>query len=173
VLTICQSPLYSLPNRKKSRVSTSYGQYKESNLQSAVVDTSRILRSHSRKRSSLRQEQIFPEASLVGLAGDRCGVSGALLWGVVTYVDRVAGVFLQGPGRGVMLNAMARVLRAGDLATLEGFYVRLSGPPARLTDLHRGQPGRCVRLRVSVEGETRHRQAALASGRPISRVCVD
>src|SRR5262245_41586768 len=97
--------------------------------------------------------------------GVALAVLAALLWGVVTYVDRVGWEFFsKGRDAGVTLNAMARALRAGDLATLEGFYAPdFQGRRLGLTDLHPVDNRDDVRVyALQSKGETPHHQAALA-----------
>jgi ASPIC and UnbV/FG-GAP-like repeat len=92
-------------------------------------------------------------------------VSAALLWGVVTYVDRVGWEFFsKGRDAGITLNTMARLLRARDLAALEGLYAPdFHGRRLGLTDLQPVDNRDGMRIyALQSQGETPHRQAALA-----------
>jgi hypothetical protein len=131
-----------------------------------TVDASRMIEKASPQEACLSGRGGFFRRHrwLVGL-GVAVVLLAALYWGMVTYVDHVGWEFFyKGRDAGITLNTMARVLRAGDLATLEGFYSPdFWGRPLGLTDLQPVEDRDGVRIyALRSQGETPHRQAALA-----------
>jgi hypothetical protein len=85
-----------------------------------AVDTSRILAKPLPEEARLSsRNSFFRRRRWLVWLGVALVLLAALLWATVTYIDRVGWEFFyKGRDAGLTLNAMARVLRARDLATL-------------------------------------------------------